>query len=396
MKHHSNPALSVLEVATETDSLLFEKVELSNLAKTWNVNTVLPDESLIKTTEQQESLEVLDFRQELPEEVSKDGYDILVATDAALSFYAESIPESVERMCQVVKHDGALCFLATDNFLRLIHPVLVHNNMQVNEFLGKDAGFGLVIAKKISPNELPNGSNGATAAPEVTIILPANPTGKALSVASKLVHRLQEHHFEAPIFSWGHDVSALSGKACISLLEFEKPLLRNLAAADFVSLKKLILETESLFWVTALDDPSTAMIDGLVRVVRNETPGLNVRIFHADDPSSLASPVEVLAGLVVRAFLSTGPDDEFQVKDDILHICRAEEDVGLNEEINSLLPDAARPITKVPLGEIKYPVKLCVQSPGNLSSVCLELDTAAEEELAPDFLEIETKASALK
>lgn len=402
MVHHTNPALTVLEVSAETDNLLFEQEGLVKLTQTWNVETVVPDEALIKT-EQQDSIKLLNFEQELPEDVTKDGYDILVASDTALNFYGDNVVNAVGRMCEVVKQDGTLCFLAKDSTLISIQPALLSNNMQTNVFHSVDGGLGLVIAKKADAsgangvsNGLTNGTNGATAAPEVTILLSRNPTEKSLSVASKLVNRLQENHYEAPVFSWGQDVSALAGKTCISLLEFEKPLLRNLASADFLSLKKVILETNSLFWVTALDDPGNAMIDGLVRVIRNETPGLNVRILHADDPSALAAPVELLAGLVVKAFLSTGEDNEFKVKDDILQICRSHEDTVLNEEINSLLPEATKTITQVPLGQIEYPVKLCVPSPGNLSSVCLELDPSAEEELKPDFVEIQTKASALK
>jgi len=321
-------------------------------------------------------------------------------------------------MCKVVKQNGTLCFLATDQMLSGIKVAMDVGNMTMTVYHGTDTG--LVIAKKLSApqtNGLTNGStngltngltngytngytnghtNGITSGPEITIILAANPSEKALAVASKLITSLQKNHHETRIFSWGQDVSALGGKSCISLLDFEKSLLQDLRAEDFEPFKKLILETKSLFWVTALNDPSAAMIDGLVRVVRNETPGLDVRILHADEPSSLVAPAEHLADLLAKAFLWDGEDKEFRVKDDVLHICRAEEDDVLNEEINSLLPGSTKAIAEVPLGEIQYPVKLCVRSPGMLSSVCLEPDESAEAELEPEFIEIETKATSMK
>jgi len=138
------------------------------------------------------------------------------------------------------------------------------------------------------------------------------------------------------------------------------------------------------------------MIDGLVRVVRNETPGLDVRVLHADESLSLVAPAERLADLLVKAFLWHGEDKEFQVKGGILHICRAEEDTVLNEEINSVISGSTNAIVEVPLGDIRYPVKLCVRSPGMLDLVFLEPDESAEAELEPDFVEIETKATSLK
>lgn len=342
------------------------------------------------------SPEVLDFSEDLPAETAQDRFDLLLATDIGLHSYASNPAKAVGRMCKLVKQGGNMCILATDSVLASIQPVLYASNMKTIVLHPADAGPGLIIAKK-SPAPGVNGTtNGTTESDtQITFVHAANPTKAALAVASRLAESLEKHGYETGVFTWGSDVSTLTGKSCISLLEFQKPLLQDLSAADFESVKKLILDTKSLFWVTALDDPSAAMIDGLVRVVRNETPGLDVRVFHADEPSTLSAPGH-LADMISKAFLSTGPDNEFQVKDELLHICRVEEDAVLNEEINSLLPGAEERITTLPLGEVPYPVKLCVKSPGMLSSVCLEPDSSAEAELEADFVEIQTKATALK
>lgn len=406
--HHTNPSLSVLEVARGTNGLLFQRDDLSQLAKTWDVATAIPDDTMNESTAPRGSLKVLDFSQKLPDDVSENQYDILCVSDSALGRHGQHAAEAVGHMCEAVKAGGTLCLLATDSMLRGIQPALDANNMRkpLLHIPAAENGPGLVIVKKGdvsttngTSNMLTNGANGTNGAMpgrDITVLLASDPTPAALTVAVNLISRLQEHHYKTHVFRWGSDVSALAGRSCISLLEVGKPLLRDLAAPDFESLKRLVLGTKSLFWATALDDPSSALIDGLVRVVRNETPGLDVRVFHADEPSSLAAPANVLAALMSRAFLWNGLDNEFRVKDDILQICRAEEDTELNGEIDGLLPGATKTITRVPLGEIKYPVKLCVQSPGMLSSVCLEPDESAEADLEPDFVEIQTKASALK
>ena len=376
------------------------------------MNTAIPNKSLVQEGSKQEEslLKVLDFRNNLPEDMPEEQHDILVVSDAAQLWYAPSSAETIGRMCKVLKQDGTLCFLATDSMLSSIQSAMNASSMETTIYHGVDTS--LIVAKKLNVPE-PNGTtdgltnghtnkftsghtNGVTSEAEITIILATNPTETALAVAAKLVSGLQKHHYEAHMFSWGADLSALAGKSCISLLEFENSLLRDLRAEDFEPFKKLILETKSLFWVTALADPSSAMIDGLVRVVRNETPGLDVRVLHVDEPSSLVAPAERLADLLAKTFLLKGEDKEFQVKDNVVHICRAEEDTILNEEINSLLPGSTKAIAEIPLREIQYPVKLCVRSPGMLSSVCLEPDESAEAGLEPGFVEIETKATSLK
>ncbi|KAK3319476.1 putative polyketide synthase [Cercophora scortea] len=416
--HHADPTCAILEVAADAESPLFKQPSLATLAKTWDVDTAVQDKDLVKA-EQQAAVNVLDFTQDLPEDAPTDKYDVLVASDDALQSYALTLEEAVGRMVRVVKEDGTLCFLTTENTLSGVQSALDASKLDVTVLCGTETGPSFVFAKKRScpmangiTNGITNGvtngtANGSTngltngashsSDPEVTIVLAANPTETALAVASRLIARLQKHHYQTRIFCWGPDVSRLAGKACISLVEFETPLLSDLAATDFKSLQRLILETESLFWVTALNDPSTAMIDGLVRVVRNETPGLNVRILHADEPASIAGPAKVqrLADLMSKAFLWTGEENEFYVKDDLLQICRLVEDQVLNEEINSLLPGTAKTITEIPLSEIKYPVKLCVPSPGMLSSVCMEPDNAAAADIEPEFIEIQTKATAL-
>lgn len=407
--HHANPALSVLEIATDRNGLRFQRDTLSKLAKTWDVTAAVADEPVKPDNAQpQESLKILDFRQDIPVDASKGQYDMVCVADSTLCLGYSQIAETVRRVCEAVKHGGTLCFLATRGMLSNIQPILDDNNMQkpLLHIPAADKGPVLVIVKKGDVNGTngnsskvangTNGTNGGVPERDITVLLASDPTAMALTVAVNVITRLQEHNYKTRVFRWGSDVSDLAGRECISLIEVGKPLLRDLAAEDFESLKKLIFETKSLFWATILDDPSTALIDGLVRVVRNETPGLDVRVFHADEPVSHAAPANFLAGLMSKAFLSTGVDNEFQVKGDVLQICRAEEDAELNEEIDGLLPGSAKTITRVPLWRIDYPVKLSVQSPGMLSSICLEPDVSAEAELEPDFVEIQTKASAVK
>ena len=79
--HHSNPVLSVLEVAAELESqeptaaILLQRDSLASVAKTWDVTVACRDETLKTRMRQETPLEVLDFSQGLPTDTPKD-YDL--------------------------------------------------------------------------------------------------------------------------------------------------------------------------------------------------------------------------------------------------------------------------------------------------------------------------------
>lgn len=229
---------------------------------------------------------------------------------------------------------------------------------------------------------------------EVTLIEMENPSEAARAVSAQLALALNRVSLKTTSFVWGSDVSMLKNKSCISLIELEKPLLSALSEQDFNSLKQLVLEAASTFWVVGLDDPSGGMVAGLARVVRNEVPGISFRTLHTD-PTSLESP-EGLGGIISRAFESKNSDNEFTIKDGILSVSRIEEDALLNEQLERLLPHAGNKIDKRPLGQAPGPHKLCVQTPGMLDSLCFEADDLPDTDLEADQIEIYVKATALK
>ncbi len=396
--------MTVLEVAAEsshqesTPTSLLEKGLLTRVAKTWDISTTYRHDTSL---EQEANLEVLDFSQVLPAN-AEESYDVLIASN--IDKHVSNSLEELERMSKVVKQGGSMCLLATETVLARIQPYLDAIQMETIVLRNVEDSTAapshhpnLVIAKKrvISQTNETKGANGAeTTLPHITLIQAANPTELAQAVALQLSALLENHGYQTKLFSWGSDVSALAGKSCISLLEIQQSLLLDLGADDFESVKRLLIETAKLTWVTALADPSAAIIDGITRVVRNETPWLSLRVFHADEAS--VATAELLANMISKCFLWTGPDSEFKAIGEILNVSRLEEDMELNEEVHGLLPETSSTVSSVPLKDVPYPVKLCVRSPGMLSSVCLEIDDSTEAELEPDYVEIDIKATALK
>ena len=229
---------------------------------------------------------------------------------------------------------------------------------------------------------------------EIILIERHNPSQTARDVSARLTHELEKASCKVQSFTWGSDISKIAKKTCISLLELENPFLSNLTEQHFTWLKEVILETAGIFWVAVNEDPNSAMISGLARVVRNEAPGLSFRTLHTDSVA-VTSP-ERLATLLGRAFLSAGPEDEYLIKDGTILVSRIEEDTTLNNQLEDLLPSSGRKVAQIALGQALGPLKLCIQTPGMLDSLCFEPDDLPNTELKSDEIEIQVKATALK
>lgn len=159
-----------------------------------------------------------------------------------------------------------------------------------------------VIGQKSLDDSGINGTKGHAEPDRITLIKPTDLTEITRAAASDISTVLQEYGYEIDTFLWGSDVSSLAGKTYIFLLELQSSILQDLTKSDFENIKKLILASASVFWVTAFNDPSSSIIDDLTRVVRNEIPGLSLRTFHAGG-ASLSSSTR-LANMIDITFSS--------------------------------------------------------------------------------------------
>ena len=390
--HHSNPGLSVLEIPSKY-SLLTEG-GLSNISKT-GVVTIACKDAELKTKLDEAAhdtfIESLDFTEELSSESLEDrSYDVVTPRD--LGSFDTQAELMLSNIAEVLKPGGKVCFLVNKEAVAKVQST--SNAKKICTTVFQSAEHSFVIGQKSLQSNGLNGGNGHAEPDGITLIQPTELTEKARAVASDISTALEHHGYEIERFSWGSDVSSLAGKTCVCLLELQASILQDLAKSDFENIKKLILASASVFWVTAFDDPSSSMIDGLARVVRNETPGLSLRTFHANGASLSSS--NRLAELISTTFNSKSDEDEYLVKDDLLQISRIEEDVVLNEQINDLLPGAVSIVTSVPLKDAGFALKMCIQTPGMLDSICMEMDELAGTELEPNHIEIQVKASSVK
>ena len=229
---------------------------------------------------------------------------------------------------------------------------------------------------------------------EIVIIQQAHLSAKAYNASQQLSEALKKDSCRTSFFSWGDDPSALKGKPCISLLELERPMLGDINERDFKLLKIFITEAKRIFWIVGFDGPSSEMVSGLARVVRNEIPGLSFQTAHMNIVND--SCFGRLSPAIARVFRSKTADDELRIQDKMVSISRLEEDVATNKHVQALVPNAADIIDMVPLGQVAGPLKLRIQTPGMLDSLCFEGDDLPLTELEADQIEIDVKATALK
>lgn len=343
---------------------------------------------------QSTAVELLDVSQGISAETLKErAYDVILA-----SSFSNNTDMAAKTITRLLKKGGKMCTLEAENLTDKTRDLLQKANMETmvihNVEETQSQQLDLVIAKKIEVSYV-NGTTEPSGHKHVMLIQRADPSEAAQVLASTLATSLKRSGYTTTLFIWGSDMSHLRGKSYISLVELETPLLRDLTDKDFASLQQLVLGATNILWVVGFGDPSAAMVDGLARTVRNETPGLSFRTLHAEEQQCSSSTAS-LGDLIERVFISTTEDDEFLVKDHLLHVSRVEEDETLNEQINDLLPGARERISSMSLGQVQLPTKLCIQNPGMLDSLCLEPDDSPRTELEDDFIEIQVKATALK
>jgi NADPH:quinone reductase-like Zn-dependent oxidoreductase/SAM-dependent methyltransferase len=184
----------------------------------------------------------------------------------------------------------------------------------------------------------------------------------------------------------------------ISLVELGSFLFREIGDAEYQSVKELVKHCQRLLWVSSshVDDsmhPFHGLMKGLWRTVRSEAFEKHIVTLgiEAQDDSDVHLDVSNITKVYEAAFLRFSPELEFVLRDQYLMSGRLVEEKSSNNAIRQLL---APQITLEPFGA-DPPVKLTVETPGLLDSICFTEDHEATGELGPFDVEIESKLWAL-
>ncbi|KAL4877345.1 hypothetical protein BJY04DRAFT_222095 [Aspergillus karnatakaensis] len=199
----------------------------------------------------------------------------------------------------------------------------------------------------------------------------------------------------------------LTGKAVVSFLELDNPLLEALSEPEFVTVRSLILNSAGVLWVTGQGQVASAaashpfgVASGLLRTVRSEDP--SKRLGNLDLSLHTKSQNELAASIVYEVFwtvLGARPSDretrdwEFAADGSCVYVPRVFEDEELSTAINlkSRVPQARQE----PLFQETRPLKMVLREPGLLNTFAFVDDDEFREELKPDYVEMKVLCTGL-
>ncbi|GAB1218627.1 hypothetical protein ATERTT37_007890 [Aspergillus terreus] len=244
----------------------------------------------------------------------------------------------------------------------------------------------LVSSPDTGPGRIPD---------EVLIVGPSHPG----PLFESLKQQLQPHGVEPVYTTLCHTQGMdLSTKHCVITSDLERPILFDISAKNFLLLKRLLLESQSILWVTSgatieCREPKASLVTGLVRSINQEHPELSLTTLDVDPSrNDNEGDANIIIQLLQRA-AAGDTDHEFSVRDGLLQIPRIRLDRELNH-YSSVLRDGPRP-EPGPLQQQGRNLALRLGVPGNVDSVYFMDNPPTQSPLAADDVEIEVKATGL-
>lgn len=229
---------------------------------------------------------------------------------------------------------------------------------------------------------------------EVTIIEARYPSDSCQLLCAKIARKLISNDICVKRCRWGPDIRDLEGKHCVSVVDLDDCPLFDTTEEDFGALKHLVLHCSSLMWISEASDPAGHLSTGMLRSIRNEVPGKNLRALKISG-DSLDHPDRIAMSIAKLLMMST-VDSEFLEEEGSLKVSRIVQDVSLNNEMSEWMTQREESIEDLALKDAQGPRKLAIRSQGMLDTLYLEPDNEAERPIDCDEVEIQVRMSAMK
>ncbi|KAJ5674974.1 uncharacterized protein N7477_004908 [Penicillium maclennaniae] len=184
----------------------------------------------------------------------------------------------------------------------------------------------------------------------------------------------------------------------LSLIDLEKNFVSEMHEAEYTSLKKMLMESENLLWVTPDqgEEPFTNMSMGLLRTVRWERDAdcsniVTLKVANCKGVSTTTLAINIRK-IIERQFLEQNDDDrhaEYLLKDDTIHIGRLREWEKADNFLNLQSSNLALKMKRI--GDLEKPIEL-VSGPNGLHWImCDSLQTSLND----TEVEVEVRAVGL-
>lgn len=401
--HHSNPSLSISEAFTvgTAQPILSHLPGLTDVLKTSDCTIWCADEDARQLAEESQPessdirIELQDLTQSIPRPETPTTDLIIMNLDSYSSVDTERLVQNAK---ELLVNDGRLCLIVPNNTSDIAETQCrsfgLDNWINISDFEDSE-GKTLALLLGSKSTNLANGHATPQEDEEVVIIQGSRPSQAARSLCRQLLKCLDNLGIEAVSVPWDDKTPYWTGKPCISLLEVDHATMDDPTETEFERIKKLILETTKTLWISGHSEPSSAIVTGLGRTVRNEEPGLGFHTLQFD--LSSCQDLKSTAELILQAFTDNSGDNEFKIDNEVIQVSRVLEDDATNDKLHMLDPLHSKTLSTAVLGQSTQPLKLSIQNAGMLSSLCFDKDTGTPSTgLNEDELEIAIKASSVR
>jgi SAM-dependent methyltransferase len=229
------------------------------------------------------------------------------------------------------------------------------------------------------------------------------PSGEpAAKLAAQLETALKGLKSDVSVFNWTSlSPSAIQGKYCICLSEWEEPLLATISDEDWSKFRTLISTADGTLWVTggaAMEcaRPHGSLMVGLSRAIRNENSNILLATLDVDVKESgadLAKSAMAIRDVALSHSRGNLVDHEFAARGRTVYIPRVEKAPQLDSRVRRY--KAQGEPEEVNFVSCGRPLKLTIKTPGLLDTFLFEEDMLYYEPLPEDWVEIQVKAVGL-
>ena len=196
----------------------------------------------------------------------------------------------------------------------------------------------------------------------------------------------------------------VSGKAVLSLLEAESPLIADISKEDFESVKKVLLSCKGGTWVSragvqvdSSGDPMFCATNGLLRTTRTEKP--DIPMFQLDLSTAAHISSLNMADLIVRNFKSENEAESPLIESEVcerhgrLYIPRLYDEKSMNHALH--VEGRQPPPEPQSFMQHGRPLRLTIGTPGMLDTMHFIDDERPLAALGENEVEIEVKANGV-
>ncbi|KAL9078526.1 MAG: hypothetical protein Q9157_002549 [Trypethelium eluteriae] len=201
-----------------------------------------------------------------------------------------------------------------------------------------------------------------------------------------------------------NDQPLVSGKAIVSLLEVERPLIAEVSKEDFGYVKKVLRSCRGGLWVShagvqvdSSSDPAFCATHGLLRTTRTEKP--DSPVFQLDLSTKAQLSSSHIADLIIRSFKSENEAESPFVESEIcehhgrLYIARLYDEKPMNHALH--VRGRQPPPEPQSFVQPGRPLRLSIGAPGLLDTLHFIDDERPLAILGENDVEIEVRANGV-